>query len=45
MHTSCVNSMDNAKSNDFEHIFAIRENTRLKHRCPLCHRLKDKIEM
>ena len=33
-HT-CVNSKDNAKSNDSDHIFAVRENMRLKHRCPL----------
>ena len=32
MHTTCVNGKDNAKSNDSDHIFAIRENTRLKHR-------------
>ena len=32
MHTTCVNSKDNAKSNDSDHIFVIRENTRLKHR-------------
>ena len=36
MHITCVNSKDNAKSNDSDHIFVIRENTRLKHRCPLC---------
>ena len=34
MHTTCVNSKDNAKSNESDHIFVIRENTRLKHRCP-----------
>ena len=34
MHTTCVNSKDNAKSNDSDHIFVIRENTHLKHRCP-----------
>ena len=34
MHTTCVNSKDNAKSNDSDHIFVIRENTRRKHRCP-----------
>ena len=35
MHTACVyNSKDNAKSNDSDHIFVIRENTRLKPRCP-----------
>ena len=38
MHTTCVNSKDNAirnaKSNDSGHIFVTRENTRLKHRCP-----------
>ena len=34
MHTTCVNSKDNAKSNDFDHSFVIREITRLKHRCP-----------
>ena len=34
MHTICVNSQDNAKSNDSDHIFVIRENTHLKHRCP-----------
>ena len=37
MHTACVNSKDSAKSNDSDHIFVIRENTRLKHRCPLYH--------
>ena len=26
MHTTCVNSKDNAKSNDSDHIFAIMEN-------------------
>ena len=31
---TCVNSKYNAKSNDSDHIFVIRENTRLKHRCP-----------
>ena len=35
MHITCVNSKDIAKSNDSDHIFVIRENTRLKHRCPL----------
>ena len=35
MHTTCVNSKDNAKSNDSDLIFVIRENTHLKHRCPL----------
>ena len=25
MHTTCVNSKDNAKSNDSDHIFVIRE--------------------
>ena len=35
MHTTCVNSKDNIKSNDSDHIVLIRENTRLKHRCPL----------
>ena len=35
MHTTCVNSKDNAKSNDSDPIFVIRENTHLKHRCPL----------
>ena len=35
MQTICVSSKDNAKSNDSDHIFVIRENTRLKHRCPL----------
>ena len=35
MHTTCVNSNDNASSNDSDHIFVIRENTCLKHRCPL----------
>ena len=34
MHTACVNSKDNAKSNDSDHGFVIRENMRLKHRCP-----------
>ena len=34
MHTTCVNSKDNAKSIDSNHIFVIRGNTRLKHRCP-----------
>ena len=35
MHTStCVTSKDNAKSNDSDRIFVIRENMRLKHRCP-----------
>ena len=34
MHTSCVNSTDNGKSNDSDPIFVIREYTRLKHRCP-----------
>ena len=34
MHTTCVNSKDNAKSNDSDHIFVIRENMRIKHRCP-----------
>ena len=34
MHTTCVNSKDNAKSNDSDHIFVIRENMHLKHRCP-----------
>ena len=37
MHTACVNSKDNAKSNDSDHIFVVRENTCLKHRCPLIH--------
>ena len=40
MHTTCVNSKDNAKSNDSDHIFVIRENTRLKHRCPLMRKVK-----
>ena len=35
MHTTCVNSKDNAKSKDSDYIFGIRENTHLKHRCPL----------
>ena len=35
MPTTCINSKENAKSNDSDHIFVIRENTRLKHRCPL----------
>ena len=35
MHISYVNSKYNAKSNDSDHIFVIRENMRLKHRCPL----------
>ena len=35
MHTTCVNSKDNAKSNESDHILVIRENMRLKHRCPL----------
>ena len=35
MHTTCVNSKDNAKSNDSDHTFVIRENTCLKHICPL----------
>ena len=34
MQTTCVSKNDNAKSNDSDHIFVIRENTRLKHRCP-----------
>ena len=34
MHITCVNSKDNAKSNYSDHIFVIRENTHLKHRCP-----------
>ena len=34
MQTTCVSSKDNAKSNDSDHICAIRENTHLKHRCP-----------
>ena len=34
MHTTCVNSKDNAKSSDSDHIFVIRNNTRLKHKCP-----------
>ena len=29
MHTTCVNSKDNAKSNDSDHIFVIRENTQM----------------
>ena len=33
MQTTCVSSEDNSKSNDSNHIFAIRKNTRLKHRC------------
>ena len=32
MYTTCVNSKDNAKSNDSGHIFVIRENMRHKHR-------------
>ena len=32
---TCVSSKDNAKSNDSDHIFVIRENTSLKHKC-LC---------
>ena len=35
MHTTCVNGKDNAKSNDSDYIFVIRENMCLKHRCPL----------
>ena len=35
MYTTCINSKNNPKSNDSDHIFVIRENTRLKHRCPL----------
>ena len=34
MHTTCVNSKENAKSNDSDHVFVIRENMRLEHRCP-----------
>ena len=34
MRTTCVNSKGSAKSNDSDYIFGIRENTRLKHRCP-----------
>ena len=34
MHTTCVNIKDNAKSNDSDHVSVIRENTRLKNRCP-----------
>ena len=34
MSTTRVNSKDNAKSNDSDHIFVIRENMCLKHRCP-----------
>ena len=30
MHATCVNSKDNAKWNNSDHIFVIRENTRLK---------------
>ena len=33
MQTTCVSNKDNANSNDSEHSFVIRENTRLKHRC------------
>ena len=33
MHTTCVNSKNNAKSNDSDLIFVIRENTRLIHSC------------
>ena len=29
MHTTCVNSKDNAKSNDCDHIFVIREKRAL----------------
>ena len=35
MKTTCGSSKVNAKSNDCDHIFVIRENTHLKHRCPL----------
>ena len=34
MYATCNNSKDNAKSNDSDHMFVIRENMRLKHRCP-----------
>ena len=34
MHTTRVNSKENAKSNDSDHVFVIRKNTCLKHRCP-----------
>ena len=27
MHTACVNSKDNAKSYDYDHIFVIREKS------------------
>ena len=37
MHTTCVKSNDNGKSNNSDYIFVIRENTRLKHRCPNSH--------
>ena len=39
MHTTCVCSKGNAKSNDSNHIFVIRENMRLEHRCPLIEAL------
>ena len=29
MQTKCVSNKDNAKSNDSDHIFVIRENTRI----------------
>ena len=43
MQTTCVNSKDNSKSYDSDHIFVIRENTRLKHRCPyfLAYRIRE----
>ena len=43
MHTTCVNSKDNAKSNDSDYIFGIRENTRLKHRCPCMRSCAHKV--
>ena len=42
MHTTCVNSKDNAKSNDSDYSFVIRENMRLKHRCPSSFNIIDK---
>ena len=35
MQTTSVSSKDHAKLTGFDHILVIRENTRLKHRCPL----------
>ena len=34
MQSTCVSCKDNATPNDSDHVFVIRKNICLKHRCP-----------